>query len=252
MTALVPQAVIDAARSIAEDYIKGIEQLRLKAYQNPGDVPTIGFGHVRGVHLGMTITAEQAEDFLTDELDQRIPEIIATLKRTPTAHQLGALISFQYNIGEAAFAGSTVLRKFNAGDIQAAAAAFGRWIKTGDGTGKKVDSDGLKRRRREEVQIFLTPDTNPTPTFIPTEDAPHAEPDQPAPMPQTVEATGGASTVEKIVTVIAGSGGVTGGLSLAEKAAEKGPATLAILLLFVLLVAAGVGAWWFFRARRKG
>lgn len=253
MPTLVPQAVIDAARSIAETYIKGIEQLRLKAYRNKGDKWTAGWGSTNGVHEGMVVTVEQAQQMLDDAMDSDFRVIIASLKRTPTAHQLAAFQSFAYNIGEAGFAGSTVLRRFNAGDIKGAASAFDMWIKADDGTGKRVDNNGLKRRRREEVQIFLTPDTNPTPTFIPTEDAPQAEPDEPAPMPQTVSSTGVASTAEKIGTAIISGGGVSGGIQLATSAAEKGAITLAVLFGgIVVLTVVGAIVWYVLRGGRKG
>ena len=43
-----------------EALIAGEEGVRLKAYQNPGDVPTIGYGETKGVRLGDTITKEKA------------------------------------------------------------------------------------------------------------------------------------------------------------------------------------------------
>jgi len=43
------------------ELIKSYEQLRLRAYlPTQDDVPTIGYGHTRGVALGLTCTEEQA------------------------------------------------------------------------------------------------------------------------------------------------------------------------------------------------
>ena len=47
-----------------KEIIKKWEGLRLEAYLCPAGVPTIGWGHTKGVKLGDKITLEQAEDFL--------------------------------------------------------------------------------------------------------------------------------------------------------------------------------------------
>jgi lysozyme len=44
--------------------IKSFEGLRLDAYRDPVGIWTIGYGHIRGVQPGMTITEPQATDFL--------------------------------------------------------------------------------------------------------------------------------------------------------------------------------------------
>jgi lysozyme len=54
-------------RSINEaglNLIKSYEDFRSEAYQDVAGIWTIGYGHIRGVRPGMTITAEQALQFL--------------------------------------------------------------------------------------------------------------------------------------------------------------------------------------------
>jgi len=75
----------------------------------------------------------------------------------PTIHQAAAMLSLAYNIGTSAFSTSTVLKEFNAGNIQAAADAFLLWDKA-HVNGQPVVVAGLLNRRKAEEAVFLTPD----------------------------------------------------------------------------------------------
>lgn len=66
-------------------------------------------------------------------------------------YQLVAATSLAYNIGEAAYARSTVRRRFNAGDLRGGCDAFLMWRFAG---GKEVR--GLRNRREAERRICLT------------------------------------------------------------------------------------------------
>ncbi|MNW08143.1 Lysozyme RrrD [compost metagenome] len=59
------------------------------------------------------------------------------------------MTSLAYNIGAKAFASSTLLRKFNAGDKAGAAAEFPRWNRAG---GRVMN--GLTNRRLDEQRVF--------------------------------------------------------------------------------------------------
>jgi len=48
--------------------IKKFEGCELEAYQDAVGVWTIGYGHIKGVKEGMTITKQQAEEMLLEEL----------------------------------------------------------------------------------------------------------------------------------------------------------------------------------------
>ena len=56
-----------------------------------------------------------------------------------------------YNLGKSGFAGSSVVRHFNLGNIQRAADSFLLWNKAG---GKVVQ--GLVNRRNKERSLFLS------------------------------------------------------------------------------------------------
>jgi lysozyme len=64
--------------------------------------------------------------------------------------QHGALVSFCYNVGRGAFAGSTLLKLLNVSKIDEAANQFERWNKA---SGRTLT--GLTRRRLAEKKLFL-------------------------------------------------------------------------------------------------
>ncbi len=55
------------------DLIKKFEGLRLESYMCPSSVATVGYGHTNGVKLGMTITKEQADEFLKEDVESFPP-----------------------------------------------------------------------------------------------------------------------------------------------------------------------------------
>lgn len=131
--------------------IQGFEGLELKAYKDIVGILTIGYGHTgKDVKMGMTITKAQAEDLMRGDLERFEDAVLAALNAKPTQNQFDAMVSLAYNIGAGAFTESTLVRKFNKGDVQGAAAEFLRWTKAG---GKEVQ--GLVRRRHKERDHFL-------------------------------------------------------------------------------------------------
>lgn len=131
--------------------LKHYEGCRLKAYQDSVGVWTIGYGDTENVLPGMTITQEEAEDRLERRLDRDFePGVRAAITAGMRQEQFDAMVCLAYNIGVSAFAKSTLVKLFNAGDIQLAADQFLRWDKAG---GKSLK--GLRRRRAAERALFL-------------------------------------------------------------------------------------------------
>ena len=145
-------------KTINKDLIKESEGLVLKAYlPTPDDVWTIGYGHTSGVTRGMTITKEQAEQFLEEDL-KWVERVIDTSVKVPlNQNQYDALASFIYNLGGTNFRNSTLLRKLNSGDYKGAANEFPKWNKQRQKDGKLVPLAGLTKRRAKEQALFLTP-----------------------------------------------------------------------------------------------
>lgn len=135
--------------------IKEYEGLRLKAYRCPAGVWTIGVGHTgAGVKADSVLTEHQANAVLDVDLDRFERGVLSALDGTPaTQPQFDALVSFAFNLGVAALARSTLLRKFKAGDVEGAGAEFMKWQYA---AGKVMP--GLVRRRAAERALFLKVD----------------------------------------------------------------------------------------------
>lgn len=133
------------------ELIKHFEGLRLDAYLDTASVPTIGYGDTGPhVQLGQSITPEEAERRLLARLeDEFVPGVLAALTVQPRPHELDAMVSLAYNVGVAAVAGSTLVRRFNARDPDTST-EFARWQFAGG-----ISLRGLRRRREAERLRFL-------------------------------------------------------------------------------------------------
>jgi lysozyme len=132
------------------DLIKSFESLRLEAYMpTPNDVPTIGYGHTKGVQMGDTCTEQDATDWLRDDCAEAENCINKAVRVPITQNEFDALVSLVFNIGCPAFSGSTLLKLLNNHDFDGASLQFTRWNKQ---DGQAVA--GLTRRREAERVLF--------------------------------------------------------------------------------------------------
>ena len=139
-------------------FIKSVEGLRLKAYQDSGGVWTAGYGHTRDVKKGDTITLPTAERWLRGDLASAEFDVTRLVTVPLAQHEFDSLVSFAFNVGSdidsddkaEGLGDSTLLRLLNAGGRVAAAAEFARWHHAG---GKR--SRGLLIRRLREALMFL-------------------------------------------------------------------------------------------------
>lgn len=143
-------AVSDAGIALIKQY----EGLELRAYPYPGNPRTgepwtIGYGHTAGVRRGDTCTAEQADAWLRQDITYAAACIKHLVNVPLTQGQFDALASFVYNIGQAQFGSSTLLRLLNAGNTVGAAAQFDRWNRGTSGV-----MPGLVKRRAAERAMF--------------------------------------------------------------------------------------------------
>jgi len=136
--------------------IKTFEGLALQAYVDPVGVLTIGYGHVQGVTPGETITEQEAEQLLEQDLVTYENGVSSLVKVPLNDNEFSALVAFSYNVGLNALAGSTALKRLNAGDRLGAADALEWWNK-GMVNGKLYVLPGLVRRRAAEKALFLKP-----------------------------------------------------------------------------------------------
>lgn len=130
------------------------EGRRLTAYADSVGVPTIGYGHTRGVKLGDTCSVQQADIWLTQDLEDAAA-VVATLVKVPlTQGQFDALTDFVFNLGGKRLGESTLLILLNTGRKDAAADQLDRWVH-GKVDGKDVVLPGLVKRRAAEKAMFL-------------------------------------------------------------------------------------------------
>lgn len=135
----------------AEQVLKEHEGLRLKAYQCPGGVLTIGYGHTRNVSPGQVITKEIAQQYFVEDVEyvERLLDSESYAKAL-SQNQYDALVSFIFNLGWGKFRSSTLRRKLlvNTEDTTIPD-EFRHWVYGG---GKVLP--GLVKRREWEAQMY--------------------------------------------------------------------------------------------------
>lgn len=149
---------VTGLRDISENgykIIREFEGLRTTAYLDTGGVWSIGYGTIKypngaAVKKGNTCTKDQAENWLKNDCKWVDAALDKYIKVAITQNQFDALASFVYNIGETAFAKSTMLALINQNSLSSAANQFDRWIFD---NGKRVQ--GLVNRRNKEKALFL-------------------------------------------------------------------------------------------------
>lgn len=132
------------------DLIKKFEGCKLAVYRDSVGIPTIGYGHTKGVKMGMTITQAQADKFLHEDLipcEQTLNKLGVNLAQ----NEFDALCSWIFNLGSGAFNSSTMKRYIMANKSDEE--ITDQLIKWHNAGGKPLL--GLKRRRVEEANMFL-------------------------------------------------------------------------------------------------
>ena len=129
--------------------IKKFEGCELEAYQCSAGVWTIGYGHTKDVEEGDTISKDQAEEMLVEELHEYENYINEYVNVALSQNQFDALVSWVYNLGPANLKASTMLKVLNDGKYEDVPYQMKRWNKAG---GKVLD--GLVRRREAEALLY--------------------------------------------------------------------------------------------------
>ncbi len=150
-------------RSITPAGLKFIarhEGFRAALYDDVAGHCTIGYGHL--VHHGACngsepaqflngVDAAEAQALLASDVGEAEAAVAGGVTAKLGDHQFAALVSFAFNVGGGAFAGSTLLKKLNAGDFDAVPGELAKWNKAGG-----VVQPGLVNRRADEAQLFTT------------------------------------------------------------------------------------------------
>lgn len=137
--------------------IKHWEGFRHTPYQDSAGVWTVGFGTTRypdgrPVRPEDPMVGEElASAYLLDHVARlACPSVLRLISVPLTDGEYDALVDFTYNLGGGALQASSLCRKVNRGEYEAAAAEFPKWCWAG---GRKVQ--GLLKRRLAEQAMWL-------------------------------------------------------------------------------------------------
>lgn len=127
--------------------IKRFEGCQLTAYKDPVGIPTIGYGHIKGVKMGMKITQAQADAYLKEDVVSA-EKAVSKYSYPYTQDQFDALVSFTYNCGAGNLAKLTNNGNRTLAQISARIPAYNK------AGGKELR--GLVNRRAAEKALFDT------------------------------------------------------------------------------------------------
>lgn len=132
------------------ELIKKFEGCKLQTYLCPAGIPTIGYGHTKGVKMGQKITQEQADNFLREDIAPA-EHILNAISINFRQEQFDALVSWIFNLGTGNFVNSTMAKKIHmdAPDEEITDQLV-RWVNS-----NKKPLVGLKKRRIAEANMFL-------------------------------------------------------------------------------------------------
>lgn len=150
----------DSVSQTGVDLVKKFEGLhklkedgKVHAYRCPAGKWTCGYGATRGVRSGTIWTVEEAERRLLEDLNDHAKAIGRHVHVPLSQNQYDALTSFIFNVGEANFKSSTLLKKLNQGLYDEVPEQLMRWNKARV-EGKLTPLRGLTRRRTAEGALF--------------------------------------------------------------------------------------------------
>lgn len=131
--------------------VRQFEGCRLEAYRCPAGVATIGVGHTKGVRMGDRCSVQQADIWLSQDLEDAAAAVEMLVKVPITQGMLDALVSFVFNLGGGRLGESTLLILLNKRNYTGAAEQFSRWVNSNG-----VKLKGLVDRRAAEAALFLS------------------------------------------------------------------------------------------------
>jgi lysozyme len=151
VTRVPPQAIEIAKRFEGFHRVPKTDPGRAHPYICPAGYPTIGYGHLCDPKHP-PITEAEAEAYLAQDLKTALA---ATLRYCPVLAtepegRLAAIVDFTFNLGGGRLQTSTLRRRVNQRDWEAAATELRRWVYGGG----KVLSGLVARREAEALLIY--------------------------------------------------------------------------------------------------
>jgi lysozyme len=144
--------------------LKQWEGFESKVYRDSAGLPTIGVGHlltkselssgkisINGVPVRYVngLTDQQVLDLLSQDVQPAQKTVNTNVKVALSPNQFDTLVSFTFNVGVAAFIGSTLLKLLNQAHYAEVPNQLLRWTRTG---GQVVQ--GLVNRRQNEIKLW--------------------------------------------------------------------------------------------------
>ena len=133
---------------LAIELIEHFEGFSAVPYTCAAGVKTVGFGRTHNIKPNEVTTKARERQWILRELYDINEVINKSVWPYMDQHEMASLLSFCYNIGDNAFANSTLVSRLNANDPEASKEML-RWVRGG---GKTLP--GLLRRRRTEYHLF--------------------------------------------------------------------------------------------------
>lgn len=144
------------AVEITASLCKQFEGLYLKPYLCPAGVVTVGYGSTRyenGRRVMLSdppITKARAEELLMWEINRVcVPAVKRSCPELKAPKKLAALLDFTFNLGSGNLHSSTLRKKVNAEDWDAAQIELAKWVRGG---GRVLP--GLVKRRTAEAALL--------------------------------------------------------------------------------------------------
>lgn len=140
------------------------EGFELNLYKDSAGLPTIGVGHlltkselssgkivINGVPVQYSggLANQQVLDLLSQDVKPAEQAVNNGVKVALNQNQFDALVSFTFNVGNAAFTASTLLKVLNQQQYPEVPTQFLRWVRAG---GQVVQ--GLVNRRQNEISLW--------------------------------------------------------------------------------------------------
>lgn len=142
--------------NIAAGLCREFEGLSLKPYICPAGYATIGYGATfyptgrRVLITDQPITREVANEILIYDLQKFLSGVLSQCPvLSGQTNRLAAVTDFAFNLGLGRLKASTLRKKINEGDYEAAKVELAKWVRGG---GRVLP--GLVRRRAAEIRLF--------------------------------------------------------------------------------------------------
>ena len=119
-----------------------------KPYVDLAGIWTNGFGNTHNAQHNVTVP--QALDQLNTNSLEAQAAVTNCITKPLTQSQFDAFVDFTFNVGSNAFCKSTVVKKFNSGDVAGSCGELFRWVYVG-----KVKVNGLVKRRNDEYKLCM-------------------------------------------------------------------------------------------------